>query len=297
LAFGALGMKTRLVIGCGYLGSRVAQRWRAAGGEVFAVTRLAARAAILQQSGLRPVVADVTMPGTLASLPAADSVLYAVGHDRAAGPSMRDVYVTGLRAVLDNLAGRVGRLIYISSSGVYGQNDGSWVDETTVCQPTRESGHVCLEAEGTLAAHSLAERAVVLRLAGIYGPGRLPNRAALLAGEPIAASPQGYLNLIHVDDAAAVALAVAEHPSPAALYLVSDGHPIERQEYYAEAARLLGAPPPRFVAPAADSPKAARAESNRRVSNARMLADLGVRLTYPTFREGLAAAFVEEARL
>jgi nucleoside-diphosphate-sugar epimerase len=282
-------MTTRLIIGCGYLGSRVADRWQSSGDEIFAVTRSAQRAAVLAESGLRPIVADVTQPATLSSLPSADTVLYAVGYDRTAGSSMRDVYVAGLRAALDSLQDRVGRLIYISSTGVYGQNNGSWVDEDTPCHPTRESGRVCLEAEQTLAAHPLAKRSVVLRLAGIYGPGRLPNRAALLAGEPIAAPQDGYLNLIHVDDAASVVLAVAEHPHPAARYLVSDGHPVLRHEYYAEAARLLGAPPPRFVPAAVDSAKAARAESNRRVKNVRMLADLRVRLAYPTFREGLAA--------
>ncbi len=282
-------MKTRLIIGCGYLGLRVADGWHAQGDRVFAVTRSAQRADAFRQRGLLPVLADVTRPETLAALPAAETVLYSVGYDRAAGQSMHEVYVAGLLSVLDSFPASVGRVIYISSTGVYGQTGGDWVDEDSPCEPTRESGRICLEAEQTLRAHALGSRAVILRLAGIYGPGRLPNRAALQAGESIAGTPDGYLNLIHVDDAASVVLAVAEHPRPSRLYVVSDGHPALRRDYYAEAARLLGAPPPQFVAPPADSPKAARAEGSRRVSNARMLAELGVRLEYPTFREGLAA--------
>jgi nucleoside-diphosphate-sugar epimerase len=282
-------MNTRLVIGCGYLGLRAARQWHTLGDEVFAVTRSTDRAPALRQYGLRPVVADVTRPDTLAVLPTADTVLYAVGHDRMAGHSMHEVYVVGLRAALDSLSGRVGRLIYASSTGVYGQTGGQWVDEDSPCEPSRESGRICLEAEQTLRAHALGRRAVVLRLAGIYGPGRVPNQAALLTGEPIAAAADGFLNLIHVDDAVSVVLAAAEHASPSPLYVVSDGHPVVRHDYYAEAARLLGAPPPSLVAPPAGSAKAARAEGSRRVSNARMLAELGVRLKYPTFREGLAA--------
>ncbi len=200
---------------------------------------------MFRRCGLRPVVADVTHGETLAALPPAETVLYAVGYDRAAGRSMREVYVAGLLAVLDSLPPSVERLIYISSTGVYGQTDGQWVDEDSPCEPTRESGRVCLEAERALLAHRLGGRSVTLRLAGIYGPGRLPNQAALRGGEPIAAASDGYLNLIHADDAASAVLAAAEHARPSSLYTVSDGHPAQRHEYYAEAARLLGAPSPR----------------------------------------------------
>ncbi len=248
----------RLIIGCGYLGSRVAPRWREAGDDVLVVTRSDQRAAAFQQQGLRPVVADVTSPATLAELPVADTVLYAVGFDRGAGLSMREVYVDGLRHVLDALPAATGRIIYVSSTGVYGQSDGAWLDEDSPTQPERESGQVCLAAEELLESHRLGDRAVVLRLAGIYGPDRVPNSAALLAGEPIDSPEEGYLNLIHVDDAATVVLAAAAHPQPSPRYVVSDGHPVLRRDYYAEAARLLGAPAPRFRSPPSGSPKLAR---------------------------------------
>jgi nucleoside-diphosphate-sugar epimerase len=278
----------KLIFGCGYLGLRVGRRWLAAGETVCAVTRSRARAEELRSIGCTPLVADVTAPESLSELPAAETVLYAVGHDRTARKTLREVYVAGLSNVLDALSAATQRVLYISSTGVYAQSGGEWVDEESACEPIRESGCVCLEAERVLQAHRLGKKAIILRLAGIYGPGRIPRRQGLQAGEPIAAPQYGFLNLIHVDDAARIVLA-AEHVPPPRLYTVSDGLPPVRHEYYAELARLLAAPPPTFVDPPADSPAALRAESNKRVSNRRLLSELDVKLEFPSYREGLAA--------
>ncbi|HEV3025499.1 MAG TPA: SDR family oxidoreductase [Pirellulales bacterium] len=280
----------RLVVGCGYLGSRVARRWHNAGDEVFVVTRSAGRAAALAAEGYRPLVADVTESETLGGWPVADTVLYAVGFDRQASMSIEQVYVEGLRHVLAVLPVPKGRFIYISSTGVYGGNDGAWVDETTPCRPTRSGGRASLDAEQVLLAHPLANRAVILRLAGVYGPGRIPRLAALLAGEPITAPRNGYMNLIHVDDAVEAVLAARHQPiALPRTYLVADGKPVRRHEYYAELARLAGGPAPHFVEPPADSPAAQRASADKRIDNARMLAELAISLRYPSFRDGLAA--------
>jgi nucleoside-diphosphate-sugar epimerase len=279
----------QLIFGCGYLGRRVVQRWQAAGKEVAAVTRSASRAADFRASGIRAVLADVTSAASLAKLPAASTVLFAVGHDRTAGHAIREVYVGGLKAVLDALPAGVERFIYVSSTGVYAQHDGGWVTEDSPALPTRAGGEACLEAEQRLAAHPLGQRAVVLRMAGIYGPGRIPRLADLRAGSALAATSEGWLNLIHVDDAADVVVAAAERAPLPRTYLVSDGAPVARREYYAELSRLAGTPPPTFVAPSPESPQAQRAESSKRVSNARMLRELGVTLRYPSYREGLAA--------
>ncbi len=279
----------KLVIGCGYLGKRVAERWLAAGHEVWVTTRSAQRADEFARQGLRPIVADVLDPASLTNLPAVQSVLYAVGYDRSAGRSIEDVYVDGLRHVLEALPDSPGQFIYISSTGVYGSAQGDWVDEQTPCQPQRAGGRACLAAEKLLAASRWQQRSISLRMAGIYGPDRIPRRQTLLAGEPIAAPAEGYLNLIHVLDAAAVVLSVDQRAQPPGLYCVSDGHPAVRREYYEELARLAGAPPPQFVTPPPDSPAAQRAEANRRVANARMLTDLGMQLEFPSFREGLRA--------
>jgi len=283
----------KLIFGCGYLGLRVAQRWLADGHTVYAVSRTQQRAVELAAFGIRPVVADVTQPDTLAALPVAETALYAVGYDRRQNQSMHEVYVAGLRNVLGALPKETGRFIYISSTGVYGDSAGEWVDEDTPCLPQREGGRACLAAEEVLAAHPLGVSSVVLRLAGIYGPGRTPRKDLLLAGEPIPAPADGYLNLIHVDDAAAVVLAAQRAPTPRT-YVVSDGHPAQRREYYLELARLLKAPAPTFVDAPPSSPAAQRAAADKRVSNARLLRELDVRLAYPSYREGLAAALIEE---
>ncbi|HEV3344088.1 MAG TPA: SDR family oxidoreductase [Pirellulales bacterium] len=285
-----------MIVGCGYLGHRVARRWLAAGDLVYAVTRRAERAAAWQGEGIRPIVADVTRPETLAGLPAVDSVLYAVGHDATSGQTHQASYAGGLRNVLGALSPNFRRLIYISSTGVYGDRRGDWVDEETPCEPQRAAGQACLAAERMLEEHRLAQRAVILRLAGLYGPDRIPRQTALLAGDPIDAPQHGFLNLIHVDDAveAVLAAASADLQLPRR-FLVSDGAPVERSEYYAELARLVGAPPPRFRAPDGETPAHARAGADKRISNARMLAELKVVPRFPSYREGLKA-IVEAAK-
>lgn len=292
-------MAKRLIIGCGYLGERVAKLWAAAGDEVYAVTRRAEQADEWQAAGWHPLIADVTKPETLSELPAVDTLLIAVGYDRArygndAGPSITEVYAGGIQNVLAALpekteSGQSPRVIYISSTGVYGNAGGDVVDETTPPDPHREGGKASLAAEQVLAEHPLGKNGIVLRLAGIYGPDRLPYVKQLQAGEPIAAPGEGWLNLIHVDDAALVTLAAAESPKAPALYCVADGEPVVRKAYYLEVAKALNAPEPQFVQPAADSPRAARAAANKRISNARLVEELNVQLKYPSYREGVRA--------
>jgi nucleoside-diphosphate-sugar epimerase len=131
-------------------------------------------------------------------------------------------------------------------------------------------------------------------LAGIYGPGRIPRKEVLVSGEAIPAPAQGWLNLIYVDDAVAVVLE-AERAITPRVFVVSDGHPVRRREYYWELARLVGAPPPQFVEPPPDTPASQRASEDKRAGNARLLRELNVRLAYPTYREGLAAALRQDA--
>jgi nucleoside-diphosphate-sugar epimerase len=126
-------------------------------------------------------------------------------------------------------------------------------------------------------------------LAGIYGPGRLPRLNQLRAGLPLDAAPDGLLNLIHVDDAARIVQLVADRPLPLPrVYLVSDGHPVLRGDFYAEAARRLNTPPPVFQDPACVIDSAGRSGGHKRVSNQRMRSELNPTLQFPTYREGLA---------
>ena len=280
----------KLILGCGYLGLRVARRWLAAGEVVHAVTRSPERANALQQQGLKPIVADIADAGSFAGrLPGAETVLYAIGFDAKAGKSRQEVQLDGLKSVLDALPEKIGRLIYISTTGVYAQDDGRWVDEESECQPTREAAIVALAAESLVPRHALAPRSFILRLAGIYGPGRIPHRADLIAGQAIKAVPDDYLNLIHVDDAVSAILAVEVEGKPPRTFLVSDGQPVRRGDFFAELARLSGAPTPRFEIPPPDVRTASRSGSNKRISNGRIRSELGFAPHYASYREGLAA--------
>jgi nucleoside-diphosphate-sugar epimerase len=277
----------KLIIGCGYLGQQVASRWRAAGHRVFTTTRSADRAEQLAQQGLEPLLCDVADPSSLKTVPAADTVLYCVGFDRAAGRSMREVHVNGLENVLAALAAP-RRFLHVSSTGVYGHCHGEEVDERAATEPLDESGRVVLEAEGVL-RRRLSD-AVVLRFAGIYGPGRLLRERALRTGEALVGDPDKWLNLIHVEDGAAAILAAEERGRPGEVYNVSDDHPVRRREFYTHLARLLGVPQPRFVPPPPDAPLPGHERTNRRILNRRLRQELAAELRYPTYREGLPAS-------
>jgi nucleoside-diphosphate-sugar epimerase len=283
---------TNLIFGCGYLGARVATRWRDGDQEVTVVTRSEIRAHELTQRGFSATIADITRPETLRKLPVAERVLFAVGYDRSEVQSIEQVYAGGVRNVLAALPNGTTRFIYISTTGVYGPGNGEWVDELTTPDPRRDGGRASLAAEEVLAEHPLGKNSVVLRLAGIYGPGRIPFIDKLRGSEPIPAPTTGHLNLIQVDDAATAVVAagrISAFENGPRVYCVSDGHPVERGEFYREVARRIGAQPPTFVAPEPGSPRAMRAESNRRVCNTRMLNELGVKLKYDNYRAGLAA--------
>lgn len=280
----------RLIAGCGYLGLRVARLFQAAGDEVHVLTRSTERARHFQALGWHAWVGDVTRPETLPSLAPLDTALWSIGFDPGAAVTAHDVKVGGLRHLLDRLPHDLGRLIYISSTGVYGQTDGSVVDERTPCQPVRESGRACLAAEELLLGSEFASRCVILRLAGIYGPQRLPRMKQLLAGQPLEVAPSDLLNLIHVDDAAHVVQRAADWDLPLPrVYLVADGQPVERREFYREIARLCGAPPAQFTTTPSARADRHRSRGCKRVSNARMIAELGITLRYPSYREGIMA--------
>ena len=281
-----------LIFGCGYLGERVATRWRNEGNEVAIVTRNEGRARKFKRQGYKAIVADISRPETLSGLPGSETVLFAVGFDRSAGGSIEEIYAGGLQNVLAALPSAINRFIYISTTGVYGPAGGEWVDEDTPPDPRRDGGRASHAAEQVLAAHPLGKGSVILRLAGIYGPGRIPFLDQLRAGQPIPAPSAGHLNLFPVEDAASVVVAassLAPFVEGPHVYCVSDGQPVQRGDYYREVARQIGAPPPQFMAPDPNSPRAARADADRRIRNERMLADLKVQLAYPDYRVGLAA--------
>ncbi len=279
-----------LVVGCGYLGLRVARRWLGTGRPVYAVTRRPERSAELATLGIRPIVADVTQPATLRALPTVQTVLYAVGWDRQSGLPPFRVYTLGLIEVLDRLMAldlTPECVLFVSSTGVYGSGMEQRVTESSPCLPERPAGAALAAAEAALRRHWLGHRAIILRLAGLYGPGRLPALADLVAGNPLPANPQALLNLIHVEDAAQAILAAEARGRRPGLYNIADGHPVVRGEFYRHLANLLGCQPPSFC-PGSEGSRRNRS-GGKHVDNHRMLSELHVRLAYPTYREGLAS--------
>ena len=272
---------SHLILGCGYLGRRVGQAWLAAGDSVTALTR--SNSKLLQSLGIEPIVGDVLNPESLKPLPQVETILYAIGLDRSAGNSMREVYVDGLRNVLEHVP-QSKRFIYVSSTGVYAQTDGDWVDVDSPTEPEEGSGSVVLEAEKLL--RERRPDAMILRFAGIYGPGRLLRKDSLLQGEAQGGDPEKWLNLIHVDDGVKAVLAAESRGKHGSTYLIADNTPVSRRDFYTELAKLLNAPPATFD----DSAPSPGRETNRRISNRSMREELGVEPRYRSYLEGLAQA-------
>jgi nucleoside-diphosphate-sugar epimerase len=281
-----------MIFGCGYLGRRVAKAWIDTGNEVLAVTRSQQNAELFRKSGIQPIVADICELDSLPILPDVDLVFYAVGFDRGAGRSHEEVMCGGLRNVLSRINSRCSRFIYVSSTSVFGQSAGEWVDESSECHPTQAGGQNCIEAE-KLVWNSFPNRdtrsANVLRLAGIYGPERLLSRIeSIKGGLSVAGRGDSWLNLIHVDDAVSAVLACENMGSPSETYVVTDDRPVLRKEYYSTLAELVGGPDPVF------NPEEATARGsgglNKRCSNKKLREKLGWVPAYPTIATGLPAS-------
>ncbi|WP_437230479.1 SDR family oxidoreductase [Planctomicrobium sp. SH661] len=282
-----------LIIGCGYLGMRVARAGLAAGHTVTALTRDPQRGDAWQNEGIQSVLGDVLDPASLKALPPADLCLYAVGYDRSAPAGKRDVYVNGLRNVLTEIRDKVARVIYISSTSVYGQDAGELVNEGSPCVPITEGGQICLDAENLIREFGTSttddRRAVILRLSGIYGPGRLiARKEQLLNQQPVSGNPEAWLNLIHVDDAVQTIWKLANRPFPESLFLLSDQTPLKRSEFYSAMAQRIGAPPPVFEAGEHQS-------WNKRCDSSRVREVLSLKLQYPSALEALEELLADES--
>ncbi len=280
-----------LIIGCGYVGGRFAKDALGRGWQISALTRSEKRAQEWKEIGINPVVGDVLNSESLKNLPVADVCLYAVGFDRNSGTDKRDVYVEGLSNALNEIAQKISKLIYISSTSIYGESSGNWVDENSECEPATESGEISLAAETVVReAYPLDEQhrtATILRLSGIYGPGRLIGRKEqLIQKRPIAGNPHAWLNLIHIDDILQAIFKLIEESSTAPLYLLSDEQPNKRIDFYTELAHHLGTPEP--IMP--DEPSK---NFGKRCDSSRIRKELELTLKQPTIREGIPASVSE----
>jgi len=293
-----------LIVGYGYLGKRVADAILRQSPEntVFATTRSKAKADLIAGLSIQPIIADWTDRRSLTHLPSCKRVVVAVSYDPRSGRSRDESQVGGLSNLLEFLPAEAD-ICYISTTGVYHQTDGSWVDETSPARPRAAGGLAHLRAESLLHNRRPHGRWTILRLAGIYGPGRVPRVNDVIAGRPVDGPHGGYLNLIHVEDAANAVLAAWECKDRSRLYAVADDRPVIRSAFYEQIARLTGAPSPRFTSqlvggdtsganatnPLPAAVLSSRSLSNKRIWNRRFRRDLMPELAYRDYVDGLLA--------
>lgn len=248
--------RTALIVGCGYLGMRVAKLLRSRGINVMGTTRSRQRGKQLADMDIRPLLLSVTERATFCSLtPAIKAneldVYYMIPPGRRSrndsSPTPRQTVLGGIAYTINALktAKNLRRGILVSSTAVYGQTHDERVDADTIASPQNERARLLRDGEELWLNSELPMFA--LRLAGIYGPGRVVGMKAVQDGAPLVGDPQNLLNLIHVDDAAMLLLYMMNAPEPGRIELGCDGHPIARIVYYTELANRLGVAPPQTV--------------------------------------------------
>lgn len=290
----SLANKRLVVLGCGYVGTAVARAAQAADMRVEALTRNSGRAVELAALGVATVVADLAANAWHERIaPGADFALDCVSSGGGGSEGYRRSYVEGMRSVLE-WARRdpVGTLIYTSSTSVYPQGGGAVVHESAPTGGAGETGQILLEAERLLReSRGACRRWFILRLAGIYGPGRhhLLDQVRSGAAE-IAGTGEHYLNLVHRADICGAIMALWRAPAAVAdgIFNVVDDTPTRKDEVIRWLSQQVGRPAPRFAGGAASERRGFASPANRRISNERLKAALGWRPQYPSFREGYA---------
>ena len=291
-------MQTIFIIGCGDIGRRTAQLWQARGADVSALARSNNRAQQLQQLNITPIAGDLDQPASLQALPLAGALLYYF-----APPPAEDDRDGRMRAMVAAMTTgtRPGKIIYISTTGVYGDNLGAWVTEDTPLQPSAARSRRRVDAETVLRGFGRAHGVpvIILRVPGIYGPGRLPIEAIRARRPVLHENESGYTNRIHAEDLARICLVAAERGQADTAYNVSDGQPSSMTAYFNQLADAVGDPRPPLVT-RAEAQQVLSAgmlsylDESRRVDNRRMREELGVTLLYPTLEVGLRASLAAE---
>ena len=272
-------MNTMLFLGHGYSAHALAPLLLARGWRVLGTTRDAVAMAGVAASGVEPVLWP---GGVAAAIAQASHILVSVAPDGAGDPSLR-AFGPQLRAARPDWLG------YLSTTAVYGDHDGGWVDEDTALTPGTLRGVARVQAEADWA--DLGHALHIFRLAGIYGPGRGPFEKVRDGSARRIIKPGQVFSRIHVADIAGAVLAAITRPQPG-IYNLCDDDPAPPEDVLACAAGLLGLPlPPAVPFDQAEMTDFARSfyAENKRVSNARMKRVLGYDLTYPGYREGLQA--------
>lgn len=284
-------MPTLLSLGHGYSSAALALLLLPAGWHIIGTTRSAEKARAMAQTGVEPLI----WPGTdLAPVLARATHLLTSVAPGDGGDPVLAAHRAGIAA-----ATHLQWVGYLSTTGVYGHHGGDWVDETAALNPatTRGAARVVAEAAWADLCRASGLPLHIFRLAGIYGPGRGPFEKVRNGTARRIVKPGQVFSRIHVDDIAQVLAASIARPAPGTIYNVCDNDPAPPEDVIAHAAKLLGLPPPPEQAfdDAQMSPMARSfyAES-KRVSNRRIREDLGVTLTHPTYRSGLAALLAAE---
>lgn len=284
-----------LIVGCGYVGGRLARQLTSEGRAVTGLVCSAESAAALRRDGVTAIQADLDSAAALPALPGAGAEAYYFAPPPGEGDGDPRV-----ARVLAALAGCPPvRIVYISTSGVYGDCAGAWVDESHPLHPATPRARRRAAAEAALQAWSAATGVpvVILRVPGIYGPGKLPLER-LRKGLPLLREQDSpFTNRIHVDDLIAVCRAAMTRGTPGAAYNVSDGQPSNMTDYFNRIADVTGLPRPPVVGrediDALSPGMRAFMEESKRLDNRRMREELGVTLRYPTLEAGLAASLAE----
>jgi nucleoside-diphosphate-sugar epimerase len=276
-----------LIAGCGYTGIALGTQLATEGHAVWGLRR---RPEVLPAM-IQPLKADLCDPGTLALIPPAlDFVFYTAAAERTNDNSYQAAYVIGIRNLLDHLFETrqlVQRVFFTSSTAVYAQTGGEWVDETSETLPREFSGQRLLEGEGLLLRSPFS--ATVVRLGGIYGPGRTRLIDQVRRGDSVCQTVEPrYTNRIHRDDCAGVLRHLMRLSSPEALYVGTDNEPADQAEVLRWLATQLGTHPPR----AGSAPTGRESQSNKRCRNS-LLLQSGYAFHYPTYREGYEAILAE----
>ncbi|WP_336329038.1 SDR family oxidoreductase [Haloarcula sp. CGMCC 1.2071] len=279
------------ILGCGYVGLELGRQLQD-DHEVVGVRRSAGGIEAIEDAGFEAVRADVTDPESLAAVPDADWLVFAASSGGRGAEAAREVYVEGLRTAIDHFWSRADppeRLVYTSSTGVYGDHDGAWVDEETALDPQTEKTEVLADAERVARERPVEHggHGAVARFAGLYGPERY--RLERYLEGPVTA---GYLNMVHRADATGAVRHLLTEDHREEVVLVVDDEPVEKWAFADWLAEQCDVPfPPkqttaeRLADDSLSETAKRRIQTSKRCSNDR-LRELGYEFEYPTFREG-----------
>lgn len=286
-----------LIVGCGYVGMALGAELARAGHHVFGLKR-GGDTTEMSHAGIRPILADITQPATLALIqPEFDCVVNTISSSKGGVEEYRRVYLEGTLRLVEWLSrAPLQSYIYTSSTSVYAQTDGSWVTEESPTEPKNETSRILVETEQALlqAVRNQSFPAIILRVAGIYGPERGHLFHQYLRGEArLDGDGSRLINMAHRDDVGRGIVAAMQKGRPGGVYNVADDEPVTQKEYFQWLSDQLHMPMPSVATEAERGPRK-RGLTHKRVSNRKLRLELQCELKYPTYRQGYTA---EIARL